>query len=225
MESIVSPRSSFRLKDAERPISAGTSCALSEETLEKRSRRAFTLIELLIVVAIIGILAAIAVPNFLNAQTRSKVSRAVSDLKTLETAMEMYRIDNGQYVPAGSPRVPGWVDSWCPNEVRFYRMTTPIAYIASVPRDPFYWEQSESAKQWGWAYDFVNGGWGYEWRINSWGPDGVNQWGGSRGGYGFNCNGGTPNVLYQATNGLRSSGDILWMGPPENPTCMIRNGI
>ncbi|MGI6458320.1 MAG: prepilin-type N-terminal cleavage/methylation domain-containing protein [bacterium] len=51
---------------------------------------AFTLIELLIVVAIIGILAAIAVPNFLNAQIRAKVSKTESEMRSFVTAQEMY---------------------------------------------------------------------------------------------------------------------------------------
>ncbi|HBF34197.1 TPA: hypothetical protein DDW35_06500 [Candidatus Sumerlaeota bacterium] len=58
---------------------------------------AFTLIELLIVVAIIAILAAIAVPNFLEAQIRSKVSRAQSDMRSLATGIECYRVDNNSY--------------------------------------------------------------------------------------------------------------------------------
>jgi prepilin-type N-terminal cleavage/methylation domain-containing protein len=63
-------------------------------------KKGFTLIELLIVVAIIAILAAIAVPNFLEAQVRSKVSRAKSDQRSLATAIEAYFVDNNLYPAA-----------------------------------------------------------------------------------------------------------------------------
>ena len=62
-----------------------------------KNNYAFTLIELLIVVAIIGILAAIAVPNFVNAMTRAKVARVQSELKSLSSAIEMYNLDNNNY--------------------------------------------------------------------------------------------------------------------------------
>ncbi len=96
----------------------------------KPGRRGFTLIELLIVVAIIGILAAIAVPNFLNAQTRAKISRVHGDFKTLSTALEMYALDNGgKYINrAGNISWP----------YRFYPLTTPIAYVSQGRwPDPF----------------------------------------------------------------------------------------
>ena len=57
----------------------------------------FTLIELLIVVAIIGILAAIAIPNFLDAQTRAKVAKATTNLRNISNALEMYHVDNLAY--------------------------------------------------------------------------------------------------------------------------------
>jgi general secretion pathway protein G len=107
---------------------------------ENRYSRAFTLIELLIVVAIIAILAAIAVPNFLEAQVRSKVSRAKADMRTIATAIESYRVDNNNYPPENwqSPdlvTVTGTLS--IPNMIKLIRITTPLAYLTSVPGEPF----------------------------------------------------------------------------------------
>lgn len=101
-------------------------------------RKAFTLIELLIVVAIIAILAAIAVPNFLEAQTRAKVSRAQTDMRTLATAIESYRIDNSQYPPGAVDNVlaPGYAPANLRKTV-IALLSTPISYITSFPEDAF----------------------------------------------------------------------------------------
>src|SRR5206468_10004887 len=57
----------------------------------------FTLIELLIVVAIIGIIAAIAIPNLQNAIERSKQKRTMADMRSIGTSCEEYSIDNNFY--------------------------------------------------------------------------------------------------------------------------------
>jgi prepilin-type N-terminal cleavage/methylation domain-containing protein len=97
--------------------------------------KGFTLIELLIVVAIIAILAAIAVPNFLEAQTRSKVSRAKSDQRSLTVALEAYAVDNKNYPPNSVDPI----NNGC-NDVACYilPLSTPIAYITNAwLEDPF----------------------------------------------------------------------------------------
>ena len=63
----------------------------------KRNSKGFTLIELLIVVAIIGIIAAIAIPNLLNAIDRGKQKRTMADMRSLGTAVESYAVDNNVY--------------------------------------------------------------------------------------------------------------------------------
>ncbi len=109
----------------------------------RTEERAFTLIELLIVVAIIAILAAIAVPNFLEAQTRSKVSRVKADMRSIATAVEAYSIDNNSY-PLSQELLSTYPNS--PFNTAFFgfgfmayagRLSTPISYITQVPRDIF----------------------------------------------------------------------------------------
>lgn len=112
----------------------------------KNNTLAFTLIELLIVVAIIGILAAIAVPNFLNAQIRAKYSRCLSDMKACQTALEMYALDRGGKVPPNS--MGGTGNEWGLSKV----LTTPISYITAIPRDPFFARKKEAAEDFYEAY-------------------------------------------------------------------------
>jgi len=112
---------------------------------------AFTLVELLIVVAIIAILAAIAVPNFLEAQTRSKASRVKADLRSIAGALELYCVDYKRYPPARS-FCAGAMDSvgdyyMCPMEI-----TTPVAYISNRTKDVF---------NQGFQYKFITPGLGY----------------------------------------------------------------
>lgn len=108
----------------------------------KALKTGFTLIELLIVVAIIAILAAIAVPNFLEAQVRAKISRAKSDLRTIHTALETYRIDNNTI-----PLMNGINAAIDPDnraggtqyKRTLERLTSPVAYLngRGVFSDPF----------------------------------------------------------------------------------------
>lgn len=99
----------------------------------------FTLIELLIVVAIIGILAAIAVPNFLNARLRALIARVYSEERSINDAYMMYRLDNG----AWPPHIDG-------DLAQHRYVTTPIAYLTTSIQDPFQKEGVTDAATIGW---------------------------------------------------------------------------
>ncbi len=126
-----------------------------------KKQHAFTLIELLIVVAIIGILAAIAVPNFLNAQLKAKISRAQADLRAIRTAIEMYVVDNNEPIPdpALISNMEGGLDVW-------RQLTTPVSYISSSSFfDPFVPDTNPFTNSAGWesvahgVYHYRNVAW------------------------------------------------------------------
>lgn len=105
-----------------------------------RSPKAFTLIELLIVVAVIALLAAIALPNFLEAQTRAKVARVKADIRVLVTATEAYHVDHQNYPPParqnGSQGIIPYDEPYFETKASS-ALTTPIAYMTSLCYDVF----------------------------------------------------------------------------------------
>lgn len=69
--------------------------------MKRNNKSGFTLVEIMIVVAIIGLLAAIAIPSFLNARTRSQTSACQNNLRQLSGAVDQYALDHNNTVPTG----------------------------------------------------------------------------------------------------------------------------
>ena len=183
-----------------------------------KKKYAFTLIELLIVVAIIAILAAIAVPNFMEAQVRAKVSRAMNDLRTCTVAIESYAVDNLRHpigLNEGANMNPALWDKLDTNPV-WGRLTTPVSYITTVLNDPFTPfgrgdAGSRNPLQTSYFYNHnTHGGnlyrHGFLWQNYSCGPDGKAEgpW------LGTMVNSNEPNNVYDSTNGTKSVGIIYW---------------
>jgi prepilin-type N-terminal cleavage/methylation domain-containing protein len=198
-------------------------------------RRAFTLIELLIVVAIIAILAAIAVPNFLQAQVRAKTSRVRSDFRTVATAMEAYFVDFNSYVNDSDNTVAN------DGQGGLALLTSPIAYITTLASDPFqsqvtnndaqgaskYYEMGSGSDNQGWRHSRFGTNHGpqgtgagaprlHTWLLFSAGPDFADDISGSGGN---DCWPGGPGfansvtiTTYDPTNGVISGGDLIRVG-------------
>ena len=103
-------------------------------------KRAFTLIELLIVIAIIAILALIAIPNFLESQMRAKVARCVADMRSVATGLESYFIDYNEYPYRYEPGLSHHYDNYSGPINGVVPITSPIAYLTNARQiqDPFF---------------------------------------------------------------------------------------
>lgn len=127
--------------------------------LSRRTRsRGFTLIEIMVVVVILGILAAIVVPNIMDSPDRARVAKAKQDIQMIESALELYKLDNYVYPstqqglqalvaqPAGDPPARNW---------------KPGGYLKQLVKDP-----------WGNDYQYLNPGTHGEVDIFTYGADG-----------------------------------------------------
>jgi prepilin-type N-terminal cleavage/methylation domain len=92
-----------------------------------KERKGFTLIELMIVVAIIGILAAIAIPQFNAYRIRGYNASAVSGLKNAATSMEAYYGENDAYLPSQTLSAASNLTGWTPDSSVTIAITVPAA--------------------------------------------------------------------------------------------------
>ncbi len=118
-------------------------------------QRGFTLIEIMVVVVIIGLLAAIVAPNLIGNIDKAAVTRAKGDIRSIETALDLYRLDNFRY-PTTDQGLQALVTN--PGEVTA-RNWKP--YLNSVPSDP-----------WSNTYQYLYPGQQREFDVFSYGADG-----------------------------------------------------
>jgi len=95
--------------------------------------RGFTLIEIMVVVIIIGLLAAVIVPEVIHRVDDARVAKAKQDIQALETALTMFRLDNSKY-PTTEQGLKALVEQPTDPSIRHWR---PGGYLQHVSRDPW----------------------------------------------------------------------------------------
>jgi general secretion pathway protein G len=121
-------------------------------------QRGFTLIEIMVVVVILSVLGALVVPQIIDKVDQAKVKRAQSDIRAIETALDLYRLDNFKY-PTTEQGLQALVKQPADPTLTNYN---PNGYLKSLPKDP-----------WGVVYNYASpGADGREYDIITFGRDG-----------------------------------------------------
>jgi general secretion pathway protein G len=129
---------------------------MNQAPLARRRSRGFTLLELMVVIVIIGVLAALIAPKVLENVDRAKITAAQADISSLMNALKMYKLDNGRY-PSGDQGLQALVSKpstgTMPGNWR--------SYLDKLPDDP-----------WHHPYQYANPGVHGEIDVFSMGADG-----------------------------------------------------
>ena len=115
------------------PHATGISTATAPRRARRAAPRGFTLIEIMVVVVIIGLLAAVVVPQFLSKVDDARVSKAKQDIQALETALTMYKLDNYTY-PTTEMGLKALVQKPDPQVAKNWR---PGGYLQHLNKDPW----------------------------------------------------------------------------------------
>lgn len=93
--------------------------------MQLKNNNAFTLVELLVVVSLIGVLSTLSVVNFRSATMKGRDAQRKSDLKNIQTALRLYYNDKAGYPATGG--LPAWGTPW---------VVTGVTYMNTLPKDP-----------------------------------------------------------------------------------------